>query len=293
MKRRQVVLTIALTAATATAAAAQTTVDVAYCMYCTTDAQFAAAGVGEFGPAAVGPREALVINPGTVEVRKVTLRRSTNGRMHVAIGSSISAAEVKRLTDPDLKAEIFVPACNGVIKVLPSESARANTQSGNVNRKIERGTLVELRDGIYGIVLCQGPQFASLSAADRTALSTAFREARLRWQVSTFKGGRRTYGQMKSGNETDLVPAPGIRGLCAIFNNGDSACYQLHGKHSVSGGKDTGSAKSADLTGGMEIVNKGSTIEWGAPGSKGLPGETWLACNDNNGRISDCRTTTR
>jgi hypothetical protein len=216
VKRRQVVLTIALTAATATAAAAQTPVDVAYCMYCTTDAQFAAAVVGEFGPAAVGPREALVINPGTVEVRKVTLRRSTNGRMHVAIGSSISAAEVKRLTDPDLKAEIFVPGCNGVIKVSPSEGAGANTQSGNVNRKIARHTGRTWRRHLWDrpvprsairITFCRR-QNGAFNCVPSGSVTVADQH---------FQGGRRTYGQMKSGNETDLEPAPGIRGLCAIF----------------------------------------------------------------------------
>lgn len=288
MNARRVVVSIALACAAGAAGAAQDTAGVAYCMYCTADSQFAAAGAGEFGPVAAQPREVLVVNPGTAEVRKVMLRKAANGRVQVSMTSSISAVGMQRLTDPDLKADIFVPACNGVTRVSPSGSSATAAPSEDGTRKIERGTLVKLRGGVYGMVLCQSPAFAAYSTVDRAALSKALHSAELRWQVSTFKGAVATYAQVQSGNETKLESMPGAREVCTIFNNGDSSCFRLHGAHSGSGGRDAGGAESGDLSGGMEIVNKGSTIEWGAPGSTGRTGENWIVCQNANDRISHC-----
>ena len=288
MNARRVVVSIALACAAGAAGAAQDTAGLAYCMYCTTDAQFAAAGAGKFGSAAAPPREVLVVNPGTAEVRRVTLRNSASGRLEVSMTSSINAADAKRLTAPDVKADVFVPACNGVAKVSPSGSSATTAQSEDGTRKVERGTLVELRDGVYGMVLCQSPAFATYSTVDRAALSEALHSAQLRWQVSTFNGAVGTYAQVQSGHETKLVPTPEARKVCTIFNNGDSSCFRLRGAHSGSDGKDADKSGSGGLSGGMEIVNNGSTIEWGAPGSTGRAGEHWIVCQNADNRISHC-----
>lgn len=289
MNAPRVAVSIALACAAGVAGAAQDSAGVAYCMYCTTGPEFAAAAAGEFvAVSSDRPREMLVVNPGTDEVRRVTLRKSANGRMQVSMTSSISAADAKRLADPDMKADIFVPACNGVTKVSPSGSSAAAAQSADGTRRIERGTLVKLRDGVYGMVLCQSPAFATYSTVDRAALSKALHSAEFRWQVSTFKGAVATYAQVQSGNKTKLESMPEVREVCTIFNNGDSSCFRLRSAHSGSDGRDVGGAESGDVSGGMEIINKGSTIEWGAPGSSGRAGEHWIVCQNADNRISHC-----
>lgn len=290
MKGRWIALASVLFGVTTAAAAMQHAVDVAYCMYCTTDAEFAAAGAAESGVAGEHPPVVLVVNPGTAQVRRVMLEQSADGQAHVSMTSSLSAADMERLTDHDVKADIFAPTCNGVARVSPSRAARIAVQSEKVESKIERGTLVELADGVYGIVLCQSPSFASYSSVDRTALSTVLRAAQLRWQVSTFKGAIGTYGQMQSGSDTRLVPTPVAREVCAIFNNGDSACYRTAAAPAASGGRGTGQTGGSS---GMAIVNRGSRVEYGAPGSKGRAGETWLVCDETGGKVSDCHTATR
>lgn len=276
-----------LLGATTAAAAVRHAADVAYCMYCTTGAEFAAAGAAELGVAADRPPAVLVVNPGTAEARRVTQEQSANGKMHVSMTSSLSAADVERLTEHDVKADIFVPSCNGVTKVSPSRATPTAAQSEKTERKIERGTLVELADGVYGIVLCQSPSFASYSSVDQAALSTALHAAQLRWQVSTLKGAIGIYGQVQSGSDTHLVSTSVAREVCAIFNNGDSACYRVAGAHAGSGEGGAGGSS------GPTIVNRGSQVEYGAPGSKGRAGETWLICDEPGGQVSDCHTANR
>lgn len=290
MKKRWIALASVLLGATTAAAAVQHAAGVAYCMYCTTDAEFAAAGAGESGAAKDRPSVTLVVNPDTAEARRVTLNRSADGQMQVSMTSSLSAAEVARLTGRDVRADIFVPACTGVTRVSPSPAARKVTPSEKVEPKIERGTLVELADGVYGIVLCQSPLFASYSSVDQAALSTALHAAQLRWQVSTFKGAIGTYGQVQSGSDTHLVPTPTAHEVCAIFNNGDSACYRMAGATASSGGRNAGPASDSS---GMAIVNRGSSVEYGAPGGKGRAGENWLVCDEKGGQVSGCHTAIR
>lgn len=290
MKRRWIALAFVLLGATAAAGTVQHAADVAYCMYCTTDAEFAAAGAGEIRVAKDRPSVALVVNPGTAEARRVTLDRSADGQIHSSMTPSLSTADVTRLTGRDVKADIFVPACNGVTRVSPSPATRMTTTSGKAERKIERGTLVALADGVFGIVLCQSPSFESYSSVDQAALSTALHAAQLRWQVSTLKGAIEIYGQEQSGSDTSLLSEPAAREVCTIFNNGDSACYRMAAAPVGSGGRNAGPAGDSS---GMAIINRGSSVEYGAPGSKGRAGETWMVCNEPGGQVSDCHTAIR
>lgn len=283
---RQVGLALALASAVVmvSAANAKDVADAAFCFGCSSSRQFELAAVEGFGAGLVDPRPVVVGDPIGRYFWRVTLARpAAGGSVKIVATSQLSSDEAEALLGHGTQAKVFVTTCNGVVQ-LPSDTRQ---RSGPV----ERGTLVRLEADVYGLVLCSSPLFASYSTARRAALSRAMELASLRWAMNK-KGVVKTYARMFVGGsgETRARSMPKPHEVCAIFNNGDSACFTMAGAPAPAGNPQAGAFGSSS---GMTVSSRGSKVEYGAPGSTGLAGETSLVCNQAGGAVSDCLITTR
>ena len=140
---------------------------------------------------------------------------------------------------------------------------------------------MRLSGGVYGMVLCKDPGFATYGTHDRQALTNAIRVAALREAVN-MPGAKKVVGELAGPGAlaTTAVPMWKPDKVCTIFNNGDSVCYGPSG-HGAGHGT------------GVEIVRHGARIEYGAPGSRAGNGDTWLACGLDGGHVTNCSAVVR
>lgn len=265
------------------------TMPVAYCMECTEPTQLLMSAVAAFGHpgAAVRADRALVVNPDVPQVVAVDLVAAPDGKGMLAKPAPMPSPDaVKAALDAADAAPIFVPSCHGVVQVGPGAKEavlgppRGSGGGGRPSAAasagaVERGTLVDLGHGVYGLVLCHGGAFAGYQRHDQAALTRAIRVATLR-RAMDLPGAVKVVGRPDTAGGPPPKPMWHPGEVCAVFNDGSSACY----------GKPPSSAPGASQ--GMTVINHGGRVAYGAPGSEqGGPGP-WLTCDLEQDLVSGC-----
>lgn len=276
--------------------------DVAICSGCTSTGQFEAAGRQAAGTGYNGERQILVINPSTKVSRHVLVTnvppgevpRSVEPPASIQVGSAIALDH-----DPDASTYFAGMEAEGSdVRHVMAGSTTSYSWAVSNTEKAEIGALIEFGSKDYVIVLPDSDLFSSFQHRNEPAVANkiyqAMTEKNPGWAVQQLGTNLRKLVQ----NRLKVFFGRSFQ-VCAVFNNGDSACFEpdvatpslenlIAGSAKDASGNPIGSGGGGG--GGMNVINDPPTIGYGAPGSSGRTGELWLFCASVGGKLVECWT---
>lgn len=197
----------------------------ALCANCTTTAQFEAAARQTAGNTYNGSRQIIVVNPVTGNGRHVTVWNTPAGEVPLSVrpGQIIRRGEIIRAEANGLGGALFV-------EDLPPDATSTSNQwteswAFTEGERAEIGALIEFADDQFMIVLPKSSHFGSFNGRMEPAVANeifrAMTEENPAWALEHLSNRIRKLLAKRLaeffGNNEFMV--------CAIFNNGDSACF--------------------------------------------------------------------
>lgn len=293
--------------------------DVSMCVGCNSNEQFNAAARQVAGTAFNGEREILVINPQTNDSRFVTvvqLDDTPPGAIPYSVplnsdfsdrGTLPSKGRTRTLVRLGSGTALFTDNYSNIVFAdelsqtdLQTASYFAHGRVATAEERVEIGAILQFGEGNFVITLPRRDYFSSFTRREPAAVGNEIFRAMTDYNVGW--AGRTISNRIKSLIKKRFEHYTGRSfQVCAIFNNGDSACFNPDAatpslEHLVEG-----SAKTKDGTpiggsgsgggGGLEVSNRYSPNgAWGSAGSDGGSGELWLFCSFIGGKIQTCWT---
>lgn len=275
--------------------------DVVLCPNCTNVTEFESVAHDLAGEQFNGERHVLVTNPHTSTSRIVTIINTPPGEL--PMGQPADGA---------------LPAPTGMLLPLtsdrsdfirfartPEEGAQARISSliimsraPTTGEDAEIGAIIELSREDLIIVLPHTPNYyGSFTGRNSEAIALLLNGKMIEhhpgWASAMLS--RRTRKAL--GERLKMIFGKGPQ-ICAIFNNGDSACFEPDpGMPSVENYIE-GSAKDVDGNavpgsggggGGLSVSQAYRPLGgWAAAGSSGGSGEAWLICSYQGGKLIGC-----
>lgn len=305
---------------TAQAQVALETWDASICVGCSSTVQFEAAARQIAGTSFSGEREILVINPQTnvswfvtvfntppgtqplsdpttfatdsTEAGRVKINRSASTRVKLGTGTMLYA-------DP----EAFIIFADELdLDDVSIASSFTISKAANTSQQREIGALIDFGKGNFVITLPRSEFFSSFTGREPAAVGNelfrAMSEHNVGWATTTISN------RIKQLIKNRLEHFYGRTfQVCAIFNNGDSACFSpdaatpslehlvdgsakdKNGNAIASGGVSSGGSGGLNVSG--DFSPNGA---WGPTGSTGGSGELWLFCAFVGGVLDSCWT---
>lgn len=280
---------------------------VSLCTTCTTPASFLTAAKAEVGRVG-GTYEVLVVNPNTNTSMLFSLLFNPGGGggpLALPAATAVSPGTAVALTNPTYtgvtarQAESEVVAAAGpgdnwqVDDWLPSEGERAEIGAILDLTKNDQVIVLPMNDAYYGSFVGRNAEATQLK------IFNALTENNAAWAGKSLKAAFRQLLSNKAKQYFGKDPR-----VCAIFNNGDSACFEINFAAPSADKYIAGTARSKE---GEILPDAGSgsagssgdsmVVTWNPPnvgyaprGSTGRGGELWLFCATQNGILLGCWT---
>lgn len=297
--------------------------DAALCVGCTLPAQFEAVGKATAAKLRSGDHMILVVNPDTNVSRNVYVTNTpfpvipgplltvapTGSDQQLARWKShepvLSGTVVALSSEPDIyyvDGSESVFSTNGAVMTL-GDTTSASSLPVSATERVQIGAAIQLTKSTYVIRLPElsfPTYYGSLPIAVAHFNWSALQSANPGWPITQF-------------NKTVINKLMAILGVysgnsfkvCAVFTNGDSACYvpdpvdhnvpnQISGSAKDINGNtlsDTSSSPSGQGGGGgMVVINSPPNRFFGAPGAGS--GDKWLVCTFVGGKLESCHVET-
>lgn len=275
--------------------------DAVICANCSTSSSFDEAARAHAGTTFNGERTYLVISALDAKSRYVTILNVPPGQQIMRMGANSNV--VKHGDSVNLTAEI------GYVYV-DENSPDVSIQSRGMNRVISSWDVSELEhaeisnvhklsSGANTIVLPISTSFGSFAGRDQQAVSLAI-------MAHGAANNPGWVARQLSRNSRDMIKSRirqyfgRVPQYCAIFNNGDSACFEVNTDAPSVERLVQGSQKNADGslisalegsgtgTEGLHVRHNPPTIGWSGMNTTGSKGEVWLFCSRVGGVIQNC-----
>lgn len=294
--------------------------DASLCIGCSSTVQFEAAARQVVGTSFSGEREVLVINPQTNVSWFVTVFNTPPGTQPFSDptpystestgagkvkGDRSASARVKLGTGTMLYAdpEAFIVFADELdLNDASIASSFTISKAANTSQQREIGALIDFGKGNFVITLPRSEFFSSFNGREPVAvgnqLFSAMSAHNVGWATTTISN------RVKQLIKKRLEHFYGRTfQVCAIFNNGDSACFSPDAatpslEHLVAGSakdKNGNAIASGGVSssggGGLNVSSDFSPDgAWGPIGSTGGSGELWLFCGFVGGVLDSCWT---
>lgn len=272
--------------------------DVIICGDCTSANQFEWAAIAGTGTPIPGTTNYLVINPQTGDSRSVMVMYTPPGwdpmgttTMQPLPQSGLvslghSSHPVIFVSGIDTNREIALSGASAVSSPVSAEAS------------VEIGALIEFGSSDFVVVLPDNDLFGSFSGRNEPAVANHIYQAMTAnnpgWATKTISNRVRKLIQQR----ISMFFGRPFQ-VCAIFNNGDSACMEpdaatpslenlIEGTAKNKYGNPIGSGGGAGGGGGLEVDYAPPTLSFGWTGSTGSSGEVWLFCATEAGVLIGC-----
>lgn len=173
------------------------------------------------------------------------------------------------------------------------------SSSLSAGEKAEVGSLIDISKKEMMIVLPDNGYFDSFAGRNREAVSLqlidSMSDAHPGWLLRNLKSAVRKILMDRLARQIGRDVQ-----VCGIFNNGDSACFEVNtvapsaDKFIAGSAKDKTGAKLADAGGGggsgLNVNYNPPEVGFGGRGSSGRTGELWLFCSSIGGKLVSCYT---
>lgn len=268
---------------------------VVVCASCVSATQFEAAAIleVEVSNGIRGEHQVLVINPESLLSKHVWVYYVPTGEVPMRDESLIRRGDLLTLADGP-SSQLNEDAA--------SSSSMAYSWGVSQQEEVEIGAIIEFTRNDFMIVFEQDDYFSSFRTRNSEAVALKIHEKMTDhnpgWAGSSLRNAVREL--IKRRLERSFGKDARV---CGIFNNGDSACFELqtatpsadkyiagtafdkHGNPLPDAGSGGGSGG-----GGLVIDNEPPNVMYAPRGSSGTAGELWLFCSIVNGQIDLCWT---
>ncbi|MDQ1091387.1 hypothetical protein QE400_000800 [Xanthomonas sacchari] len=278
---------------------------VSLCTTCTTPASFQNAAKAEIGRVG-GTYDVLVVNPDTKTTMLFSILFNPNAGggspqaqtepKAVAPGKAMSLSNQAYTGVTARQAEVDAIAAAG-----PGDKWQIDQWNASSQEAAEVGAIIDLTKTDQVIVMPNSDYYGSFVGRNAEATSLeifkALTEKNPAWAGRGLKAAFRQLLSNKMKQFFGKDPR-----VCAVFNNGDSACFEINFAAPSADKYIAGTARAVD---GSPLPDAGSgsaggggdpmVVDWnppnvayGARGSTGRAGEVWLFCATSAGVVLKC-----
>lgn len=267
------------------------------CIGCSSDSDFRSAAVAEVGWVH-GEHDVLVVDPVTGDGRTVFVMYTPPGYEPLGFSRSVKQrVQPGNLVVLGKRASVWTPQSSAFAAELLGAGVVAHVSPLTSGQQAQVNAVVELTRRDLVVVLDSHSSYYG-SFAGRNAEATQLQLYSALTQHNPAWAGT----SVRSALIKLLVPrlasyfGVDMPRVCAIFNNGDSACFEIKFNVPSVDGYVEGTAKDSSGDpighgggdGGVQVIPDLPRIFFGPRGGSGSSGEVWLVCTKVGGVIQYC-----